>query len=95
MAQKIYELDRNFEINQFAVINGIKLKKLGNLFQMTLPPTYIGTDWIDCEGFKYSTINQNVVIATIQSFESEIISDLCEDKTDLIKHNLCYSKLNN
>lgn len=71
-----YKLDKDFEVNEFAVINGIKMKKLGNLFQMTVPPKYIGTDWIDNEGLKYSTSNQNIARAYFQNFSKEYRDDL-------------------
>lgn len=71
-----YKLDKDFETNEFAIINGIKMKKLGNLFQMTVPPKYIGTDWIDNEGLKYSTSNQNIARAHFQNFQKEYRDDL-------------------
>jgi hypothetical protein len=87
-----FKLDKDFEVGEFAIINGIKMKKLGNLFQMTLPPKYIGTDWIDDEKLKYSTSNQNINIAYLQNFQKEYRDDLEFYSVSVSPHLKPYTK---
>lgn len=87
-----FKLDKDFEPNEFAIINGIKMKKLGSMYQMTLPPKYIGSDWIDEQGLKYSTSNQNIAKAYFQNFQKEYRDDLEFHLVSVSPHLKPYTK---
>lgn len=45
--------DKDFEIGDFAIYEGVKLKKLGTEYYMTNPPRYLGTHWVDENNIKH------------------------------------------